>query len=304
MASTVPFRVDVFVVHGKGMVDMSVNQNRTKWAEHAGLWQQVDGLYNQGVFVNDRGMQYVRLNHNHVLCRCSAVGNVISVMNMLSALGYQVTVTATDSAAFPTALTAIIHVSRDFQMRVMQSGCGPHAQDTIPGSNGWPSATWPRGAQRQESTVSRLIMEYESNQDRGRRASGLFDRISVMIGIHTDLRGVSQQQGVPLMNRRRLDGFITESGRGMFIAAATGDEIVHRPRPPPLCDAEPLMVAPKQPSVLEGANALRGFGYTVRIAGIVANESRPSAATATILVPRWQLLEHLYDDMPTINSWS
>jgi hypothetical protein len=279
------------------MVNMAPTTARGKWAEYVGLWQHVDGLYDHGVFLRGCGLQYVKLNQRHSLCRCTAVGNVISAMNLLSALGYSVTVVAQDADGFPTALTAIIWVPRDFQMNVMQDGGGAHEQDRIPGANGWPSESPQQGR-----TVARLILEYESDQDRGRRASGLFDPVRVMIGIRTDLREFVQVAREPRMNRRHFDGFITDGGRGMSITTAT-DTREHVERPNPLRDAEPTCMAPQHPSVLEGTNALRGFGYTIDIARVRPGDARLFAATATIVVPRWQMLEQLYNDLPKFKNW-
>ena len=78
----------------------------------------------------------------------------------------------------------------------------------------------------------------------------------------------------------------------MFIATANGT-IEHVDRPSPLRDAEPTCTAPQHPSVLEGTNALRGFGYTIDIARVRPGNARLFAATATIVVPRWQMLEQL-----------
>jgi hypothetical protein len=218
-------------------------------------------------------------------------------MNLLSALGHSVTVVTQDFDGFPTALTAIIWVPRDFQMNVMQDGGGAHEQDRIPGANGWgPVNRCSREERRYSSFLS------TRGQDRGRRASGLFDPVRVMIGIRTDLREFVQVAREPRMNRRHFDGFITDGGRGMFIATATYT-IEHVERPNPLRDAEPTCMAPQHPSVLEGTNALRGFGYTIDIARVRPGDARLFAATATIVVPRWQMLEQLYNDLPTFKNW-
>ena len=224
-------------------------------------------------------------------------------MNLLTAWGYRVTVTASDSAHFPTSLTATINIPRDLHLRVMQSQCAPHEQGAIPGSRGWPSQLQPT-ATVNGTDVARLILQYESNQDRGRRVSGLFNPMRIMVGIRTDLRPMRPQSGEPRMTRRHFDGFITNGGKGMFIASANGTQIEHRERPLPLCDAEPVLIPPQRPSALEGVNMLSGFGYTVTIATVEAGEYHPSAATATLMVPRWQVLQQLYTDMPTINGWA
>ena len=272
------------------MVNMAPSFPRGKWAEYVGLWQHVDGLYDHGVFLRGCGLQYVKLSNTHSLVRCTAVGNVISAMNLLSALGYSVTVVGQDADGFPTALTATIWVPRDFQMSVMRElrmNIGAHEQGRIPGVTGWSSAVPQQGR-----SVAQLILEYESDRDRGRRASGLFDPVRVMIGIRTDLREFVPAAREPRMNRRHFDGFITDGGRGMFIATADGT-IDHVDRPIPLRDAEPTCTAPQQPSVLEGTNALSGFGYEVDLARVRPGDVRLFAATATIVVPRWQILEQL-----------
>jgi hypothetical protein len=277
------------VTTGSGMVNTSRARDlgRVSWTQYDGQWQQVDGLCDGGLFVDANGIHYVHLWPSHVLCRCTATDNVITMMNLIVALGYRVTVNERDGDGFPIGVSGEMDVPRAAHQAVQ---LGTITSGTMPARWTSDDGTTRRG-NTLALTIARLVLEYESPMDRGRCACGLFDRVPVMVGIRTNI-GAKNATASDASNRRQFDGFFTDGGNGMFIHSTSTGQIQHVTRP------GPLRCRPRLPSALNSANALRALGYTVCITRPVAGNGGPFAASARIWIPRWKLLKALSTELP------
>jgi hypothetical protein len=148
--------------------------------EYEGAWQQVDGLRDGGMYYRGHGVHYMRPDTSNVLRRCTATDNIIPTMNLRAALGYQVTVTATDPAGFPTDASAMMEVPVSLAKFASRRLPVPRTVGPGPTDSGVAPTFGAFGV------VARIVQQYESMEDRVRRSRGLFNPVTLVLGIRTN----------------------------------------------------------------------------------------------------------------------